>query len=233
MCPSDNRSLWQVTTTRGILSQRVIADAGSWMGLSDLFCRRNHEAELNSVLGRSVLVSSVRQLPAVTALLQLDGIARRVLLCPPDLPPAHLATVIAEAEVDAIVTDGSEPAPQSIGNIPAVDPGSAGAAQDRSQQTEWLLFTSGTTGRPKIVVHSLASLTGPLDDGLNVANDAVWITFYDIRRYGGLQILLRALLGGGSMVLSQANEPVADFLTCAGKRLSHTSPARLPTGDWP
>ena len=40
----------------------------------------------------------------------------------------------------------------------------------------------------------------------------VWGTFYDIRRYGGLQILLRAVLGGASLVLSSAGEPVADHL---------------------
>jgi acyl-CoA synthetase (AMP-forming)/AMP-acid ligase II len=87
---------------------------------------------------------------------------------------------------------------------------------DRQTATEWLLFTSGTTGRPKLVVHTLASLAGPLDDNLTVSPDAVWSTFYDVRRYGGLQILLRALLGGGSMVLSQANEGVAAFCTRAG-----------------
>ncbi len=44
----------------------------------------------------------------------------------------------------------------------------------------------------------------------------VWSTFYDIRRYGGLQILLRALIGGGSMVLSGADEPPGDFLARVG-----------------
>jgi acyl-coenzyme A synthetase/AMP-(fatty) acid ligase len=43
----------------------------------------------------------------------------------------------------------------------------------------------------------------------------VWSTFYDIRRYGGLQIFLRAVYSG-SMVLSSATEPVADFLRRAG-----------------
>ena len=43
------------------------------------------------------------------------------------------------------------------------------------------------------------------------ATGGVWSTFYDIRRYGGLQILLRALLGGGSMVLSGAHEEPRDF----------------------
>jgi acyl-CoA synthetase (AMP-forming)/AMP-acid ligase II len=52
----------------------------------------------------------------------------------------------------------------------------------------------------------------------------VWSTFYDIRRYGGLQILLRAFVGGGSMVLSSAGEPVTDFLSRAGSnRVTHIS----------
>ena len=37
-----------------------------------------------------------------------------------------------------------------------------------------------------------------------------------MRRYGGLQIFLRALLDGGSLVLSSAQESTGDFLTRAG-----------------
>jgi acyl-CoA synthetase (AMP-forming)/AMP-acid ligase II len=44
----------------------------------------------------------------------------------------------------------------------------------------------------------------------------VWGTFYDIRRYGGLQIFLRAVLGHRSLVLSSAGESVADHLTRLG-----------------
>src|SRR6185437_2531039 len=61
-------------------------------------------------------------------------------------------------------------------------------------------------------VHSLTSLSGAITPGSSLAAPVVWATFYDIRRYGGLQILLRALLGGGSLVLSGPNEPVPDFL---------------------
>jgi acyl-CoA synthetase (AMP-forming)/AMP-acid ligase II len=53
---------------------------------------------------------------------------------------------------------------------------------------------------------------------------AVWGTFYDIRRYGGLQIFLRAVLGGASLVLSSADEPVADHLTRIAKHgVTHIS----------
>ena len=78
-----------------------------------------------------------------------------------------------------------------------------------------MLLTSGTTGVPKLVVHTLASLAGAID--CEPGNGRViWSTFYDIRRYGGLQILLRALLTGSSLLLSNPQRSTADFLARAG-----------------
>ena len=45
-----------------------------------------------------------------------------------------------------------------------------------------------------MVVHSLAALTAAIRTGPRRERPMVWGTFYDIRRYGGLQIFLRALL---------------------------------------
>jgi acyl-CoA synthetase (AMP-forming)/AMP-acid ligase II len=44
----------------------------------------------------------------------------------------------------------------------------------------------------------------------------VWSTFYDVRRYGGMSILVRSLLGGASLVLSSAEQSLGDFLLRAG-----------------
>jgi acyl-coenzyme A synthetase/AMP-(fatty) acid ligase len=87
-------------------------------------------------------------------------------------------------------------------------------AVDRSRdyETEWILFTSGTTGVPKMVVHTLSTLTGAIKPVGNLAGPVVWATFYDIRRYGGLQILLRALSGGGSLLLSAPDETPERFI---------------------
>jgi acyl-CoA synthetase (AMP-forming)/AMP-acid ligase II len=81
-----------------------------------------------------------------------------------------------------------------------------------SCMTEWVLLTSGTTGTPKLVVHTLARLSGAIVAAPQPERDLVWGTFYDIRRYGGMQILLRALLGRGSFVVSGAAESAADYL---------------------
>jgi len=92
----------------------------------------------------------------------------------------------------------------------------------RSQATEWILLTSGTTGAPKLVLHDLASLTSALT-GEAPAEGVVWGTFYDIRRYGGLQIFLRAV-HAGSLLLSDPAESVVDFLArAAAAGITHIS----------
>jgi acyl-coenzyme A synthetase/AMP-(fatty) acid ligase len=88
------------------------------------------------------------------------------------------------------------------------------------RETEWVLPTSGTTGPPKLVIHNLRTLTGAIVE----APLQQWATFYDIRRYGGLQIFLRALSGRGSLVLSGEGESVSAILARFGAaRITHIS----------
>ena len=69
----------------------------------------------------------------------------------------------------------------------------------------------GTTGAPKLVLHTLCEPDQRAQGVTRGDTPVTWSTFYDIRRYGGLQIYLRAP-ACGSLVLSQAAEPVDDFL---------------------
>lgn len=183
---------------------------------------------VSDLRGCTVLVATKEQLPAALALLELDGVARRAVLCPPDLDAEHFAPVAAMAEVDALVTDGSVPACAGLDVTLRVDvrpvPTPMSADRTASGETEWILLTSGTTGVPKLVLHTVASLGGRLMATGPLEENSVWSTFYDIRRYGGLQIFLRAVLGGASLVLSSASEPVPDFLARAGRRgVTHIS----------
>src|SRR5438552_8923301 len=54
---------------------------------------------------RSVLVATRDPLATALALIELDGIARRLVICPPDLPSEHLPAVVAKARVETIVSD--------------------------------------------------------------------------------------------------------------------------------
>jgi acyl-coenzyme A synthetase/AMP-(fatty) acid ligase len=188
---------------------------------------------LDVLRGRSVLLIAREQLNAAVALIELDGVARRIVICTPDVPLDHLRAIAATAEVDAIVYDEGTPDPQAF-RVPlqvacdakSVAPQPAGVREFR--QTEWVLLTSGTTGVPKLVGHTLASLTAPIKP---VAEPPIWGTFYDMRRYGGMQIFLRALVGGGSLILSSAGEPVAEHL---GRLAAHgaTHVSGTPSHWW-
>lgn len=227
--PQDNRlSLWHALSAAGDLSGRFVFGAEASIALSDLVAGTTLYGRGEELSGRSVLVMTTSQFTTASAVIELDGMARRIVLCPPDLPLEHLPYVIEAAEVDAIVSDRSMFAvgnPRQIIFCPCsrdIAPGH----YDRTvlNETEWVLLTSGTTGRPKLVLHTLASLTGAIKSEAASADPAVWSTFYDIRRYGGLQILLRAALGGKSLVLTSAGEGTADFLARAGSHdVTHIS----------
>lgn len=169
------------------------------------------QALRDELTGASVVVKVGDQVRAAMAMIALDGFAHRMVLCPPDVAEEHMDSVIADADAEVLLGDG-ESAPLCAHWL--------GRKPDREApaSTEWLLFTSGTSGKPKMVVHSLAGLSGAIKPRPGDAPEIRWATFYDIRRYGGLQILLRALLGGADLVLSSAYEAPSDFLLRLGER---------------
>jgi acyl-coenzyme A synthetase/AMP-(fatty) acid ligase len=208
----------------GCLASRVAAAGGEgrWLwgaaaslSLTAALCETRLGGRRDSLAGQSVLIRTQDQLSAVLLLIELDGAAKRLVLCPPDLADDQLPFVIEDAEIDVIV--GDTPPPQSYGVefIALCAPQPRTRSSFAPRRTEWVLFTSGTTGRPKMVAHSLSGLTGAITPA-NPDDPPIWGTFYDIRRYGGLQMLLRALLGGGSMILSSPDEPTGAFLSRLG-----------------
>ncbi len=169
--------------------------------------------------GRVALLAAADPLVGGLALAELDGLAARVVICAPGLNPDHRAEIARRAEAEVVVHDGAVGAFAAL-ELPEVVPFDAPRRTDDLiaplRETEWLLLTSGTTGVPKIVSHTLRGLTGALAPPAPGAAAPGWATFYDIRRYGGLQIFLRALLGSGSMVLPGLDEPLPDLLKRMG-----------------
>ena len=175
-------------TTPGFLH-----DPAASVRYTDLAHGTSFGGRLAELAGRSVLLATGGQLTSALALIELDGVARRIVILPPDVDRAHLPAIAAAAGVDAIVTDAESGigAMLDVAVRVNVEPRIATAQPHvlPALATEWVMLTSGTTGVPKLVVHSFAGLAAAIRARSPADGAAVWATFYDIRRYGGLQML--------------------------------------------
>src|SRR5262249_55114510 len=158
---------------------RTISDAGHIVSLTDILSQTCLGGRLPELSGRSVLLSVTGQLISGLAMIEIDGIARRMLLCPPDLNPEYLSALIGDADIDAVIPDQPERwADKGIALVVAALPLTAAAPAETERASEWLMLTSGTSGVPKIVGHTLEGLCGAIvTDGPARRALPVWATF--------------------------------------------------------
>ncbi|MGF1501339.1 MAG: class I adenylate-forming enzyme family protein [Paracoccaceae bacterium] len=197
-------------------------------GAAPLTARAARSVRADDAFGSAAKVALCLTAPdaLIRALLAFDGRVGALLLLSPSLP-AETATRLAEAAgCSDLVTDRAELAGGPIRTralSAALAPDCLADAPRPSRETLWLMTTSGTTGTPKIVPHTLRSLSHSV---YRFAARAVpnWGLLYDPTRFAGLQVVLQALIGGGRLI---APDPAAglgaQIETLAAARCTHLS----------
>lgn len=154
----------------------------------------------------------------VTALLAFDGLVDAMLLIPAGTDAGVCSMLIESARCSIRFDTNTEP---------AVAPGvktPTGASQE-PRETRWILATSGTTGVPKLVEHTLATLTRTVKRDYLKGAEFVWGLLYDPCRFAGLQVMLQALLSGSRLSIPKAGgitEQIASFVADGVNALSAT-----------
>ena len=97
--------LWGAMRASGALSDRRLVSAAASLALSEFAKVSSLGARLEELRGRSVVVFTPDPFTAAIVLVELDGVARRVVLCPPDLSAVHFPQMVREAGSDAWVGD--------------------------------------------------------------------------------------------------------------------------------
>src|SRR3984893_15995097 len=133
------------------LKDRTISDARQVVTLTNILAETCLFGRPGQLAGSAVLLAVAEQLISAIAMTELDGVARRMLLCPPDLNPDHIQALIEDADIEAIVTD--EPRRWADAGVYLIVgahlPERAKVTVKNERATEWLMLTSGTSGVPK------------------------------------------------------------------------------------
>jgi len=132
--------------------------------------------------GGSVRLSTSDAAEVAAAFIALDGWASTVELHSPDVNAA------AQGPVADRVTD---------------------LGVSGTGETEWVLFTSGTTGEPKRIAHTLDSLSRGVRAG---GTDFIWGLLYDPNRMAGTQVLLQGLRSGAPIIAPSLHAPLPERL---------------------
>jgi len=147
----------------------------------------------------------------------LDGWASGILVCDARIEPGVLERFEGDAGADWRVQAGMvRPVPDVLS-----------ARGVGKESTRWIIPTSGTTGEPKLVSHTLASLCRTVKSRSDAAESLTWGLLYEPTRFAGLQVLLQALGGGGRVIVPTRADLVADVELLA--RLGCTALSATPS----
>lgn len=166
--------------------------------------------------GKRVAIGALSVIEFVSALAFLDGLAQAIVLLPAEDDLSTREARLAQAGIDIVVEgDGfgfTKLLTQS--ETIATNGTTLLAAKDRpaSIHTTWLLPTSGTTGTPKLIAHTFATLTRSMTTR-RIGDDYTWGSLYSLRRFAGLQVFLQSWMCGTQFILNEEGADLHDVLT--------------------
>ena len=167
--------------------------------------------------GKRVAIGALPVIEFVSALVFLDGLAQAIVLLPAEEDQQTRAARLAQAGIDIVVEGNGFGFAKLLAQFDAT--GSNGTAQpavtDRPAaiQTTWLLPTSGTTGTPKLIAHTFATLTRSMTTR-RVGDDYTWGSLYSLRRFAGVQVFLQSWMCGTPLILNEEGADLHDVLSC-------------------
>ena len=166
--------------------------------------------------GKRVAVGALPVVEFVSVLAFLDGLAQAIVLLPAEDDRQTREARLKQAEIDIVVQSDDFGFAKLLAqsDITATNGTTHLAAKDRPQaiQTTWLLPTSGTTGTPKLIAHTFATLTRSMTTR-RIGDDYTWGSLYSLRRFAGLQVFLQSWMCGTPLILNEESADLHDVLT--------------------
>ena len=172
---------------------------GNWLSVADLLQRARELRTKHPVAaGANAIFRATDQLDAIVGIVALDGFARQTFIS------SNRSNLVAEGLFKEAVGDYLSLSIDSQASAATT----ITSGETTSLETTWIIPTSGTPGTPKLVQHSLESLTRSIRKDPKKGAGIIWGQLYEISRFAGLQVLFQSLLGGSSLALAtELREP--------------------------
>ena len=145
----------------------------------------------------------------IRAVIALDGTVGTLLLLSSSLDAETIEALVAKVGATTLITDRDGLV--AAGSARAFDDAVTRGSREKTKTTQWLMTTSGTTGIPKIIPHTLKSLTRSVYR-FQPSDAPSWGLLYDPTRFAGLQVVLQALIGGGRLIATDTHGTLKEQL---------------------
>jgi len=175
---------------------------------------------INNFLNKRVAIYLCDNESLVKTISSIDGVAESALLIPQGLNTEARQTMVSKFSPDVFITSENE-LDCSFSDIPCIyystlSSGASQLAEEIRQpelSTRWVLPTSGTTGPPKLVAHSIDSLSRSINKAYLKGRNYRWGLLFDVTRFAGTQVFLQSLFAGSTLVIPDQGDDLEGRIT--------------------
>ncbi|MEM5529401.1 class I adenylate-forming enzyme family protein [Gammaproteobacteria bacterium AS21] len=177
-------------------SKTLFIDGDETVTVSHFIERVNYlKGFLSHLHNKNVVVQLHSDYDFISAIVAMDGICKSMFLLPADTDDQLRESLSLDAKSDFLLRE-----------LPSINESLKPQASKKSLNevdTNWILATSGTTGKPKLIHHNIKSLLRTCKKTHQNSNNNVWALLYQPQRYAGLQVVLQVIVAGNTLVLTK------------------------------
>jgi len=201
-----DRAIWAVPGERTISAEEIRHFVLGNVSFQERFHRKKVAVQVHSEIELAPL------------LVLLDGICEQLTLVSQTLSHPDVSRMIEHSGSEVLITTRPlETALQHVTvfqvDMPALwdQARPAGRSLEPDEgTTRWVLATSGTTGDPKLVSHSLKSLTRTASFNVTRGREFRWGSLYNLTGFAGLQVFLQSWCSGACFILGRSDTDLTE-----------------------
>ena len=140
---------------------------------------------------KNIMVHSQKVLPLILAIHLCEELKLNLFICHSFFTKNDVADYVNEYDIDLLIYDEIEL---------TLCYSEYGISEESTSEANINIFTTGTTGKPKLARHSWESISMATKHVSSRLRDKQWLMAYSFTGYAGLQIFFSAQKGNGTLI---------------------------------